>query len=827
MPIGIARLRRLIVSLAVLLIAVLALFFLYARHKAHQLIRDLPGKLGVDVTRSSDGFTYSQSVKGQTAFTIHASNAVQYTGGSSATLHNVVITLYGAHGDRNDRITGSEFNYDQKAGVVTAKGEVQIDLQGATGANAAANSGTSQQANAPSESSKLDPGTIHVKTSGLIFNQNTQLATTTQYVEFTTAKGAGHSTGATYDVQKGLLVLDSSVELTSNRDGEPIAVHASHLEFLRNSLQAFLLKPISDYQSERTSADQAIVYFRKDGSAEHIDSQGHVHLVTNDGRDLTAGKAKVLLDVHSQPTRADVGGGLNFISHQQGADNTSQQMHGIAVEATLEFASGGTLHHAQARDAVSFVDQQNGLSDDPGGSSTRELRAPQVDIDFLPPSKDDAQSRSIANQVLASGGATAVLHTIRTKGPSQNTTIKGDQLLASLRDGHAITSLHGAGHTSVVDASPNGANSVTSGDTLQVNFATPGSRPASSAKQNPTAAAGLDTAHIQSVIQEGNVVIIQTPAAKPDHPATPTRATALRADYDAATQILRLQGSPRVNDASTDLTGDEIAYHRDSGVADVTGNVKATYAQAKPAANPGAGPAVSTGAVGLGSQGPRHVVSNSATLDQGHGKAIFRGQARLWQGPNSVAAPIIEVQRTPETLKAYGESSTSAAVTTVMTSTAGPQHQSNVFRVHSQNLIYADAEHKAVFTGAVTAEDASGTIHSDQIEAFLATPNPPTNPSVKPEHPSAESGQSRIERIVATGHIVLQQPGRRGLGERLIYTSQDGKFVLTGTSATPPRLYDQIHGNVSGEALIFNSQDDSVSVTGGQARTVTNTRTAK
>jgi len=74
---------------------------------------------------------------------------------------------------------------------------------------------------------------------------------------------------------------------------------------------------------------------------------------------------------------------------------------------------------------------------------------------------------------------------------------------------------------------------------------------------------------------------------------------------------------------------------------------------------------------------------------------------------------------------------------------------------------------------------------------------------------------------------VLQQPHRRGTGEKLVYTSQDGKFVLTGTSSAPPHLYDQAHGNVSGEALIFNSQDDSVSVAGGQSKTVTDTRTAK
>src|SRR5271170_332043 len=131
MRVTIASLRLWIIILATLLVAALAAFLVYARYQARHIVADLPGKLGATIARSSDGFTYSQSVKGRTAFTIHASNAVQYTGGTSATLHDVVITLYGAQGDRSDRISGSEFNYDQKAGIVTAKGEVLIGLQGA------------------------------------------------------------------------------------------------------------------------------------------------------------------------------------------------------------------------------------------------------------------------------------------------------------------------------------------------------------------------------------------------------------------------------------------------------------------------------------------------------------------------------------------------------------------------------------------------------------------------------------------------------------------------------------------------------------------------
>jgi lipopolysaccharide export system protein LptA len=74
---------------------------------------------------------------------------------------------------------------------------------------------------------------------------------------------------------------------------------------------------------------------------------------------------------------------------------------------------------------------------------------------------------------------------------------------------------------------------------------------------------------------------------------------------------------------------------------------------------------------------------------------------------------------------------------------------------------------------------------------------------------------------------VLTQPGRKGEGEKLVYTSQDGRYVLTGTAANPPHMYDATRGNTTGSALIFNDQDDSVEVSGGQSAAVTTTRTPK
>jgi lipopolysaccharide export system protein LptA len=71
-----------------------------------------------------------------------------------------------------------------------------------------------------------------------------------------------------------------------------------------------------------------------------------------------------------------------------------------------------------------------------------------------------------------------------------------------------------------------------------------------------------------------------------------------------------------------------------------------------------------------------------------------------------------------------------------------------------------------------------------------------------------------VERVVAVGKVEIDQPGKHGSGEELVYTASDQMFVLTGTKETPPRMEDETRGTVTGESIRFHSGDDSVVVTG-------------
>ncbi len=79
---------------------------------------------------------------------------------------------------------------------------------------------------------------------------------------------------------------------------------------------------------------------------------------------------------------------------------------------------------------------------------------------------------------------------------------------------------------------------------------------------------------------------------------------------------------------------------------------------------------------------------------------------------------------------------------------------------------------------------------------------------------SAARGPSQVQEIVAEGNVVIEEPSRKATGQKLVYTSAEGKFVLTGG---PPVITDAEHGRITGQSLTFYSRDDRVLVEGSAA----------
>jgi lipopolysaccharide export system protein LptA len=622
--------RTLILAAGVLLLAALVVFLAVGKWKNPFNRRDLPQQLGMEIQQEANGVTYTQARGGHTLFKIHASKVVQLKKGN-ALLHDVKIELYGEDGSRVDRIEGSEFEYDQKAGTAKATGPVEITLMRPGVAPAIAPKAAAKQvagdklkgAPVAAVAEAAARGEVRVKTSGLTFDQNSGMAKTSERVDFSMVQGAGSSQGATFDSQQGLLVLDRAIELAMRRGAETIHLHAQHAEFERAAQLCRLHTATVGYQDGEVEAGDAKILFRDDGSAVRLEATNGFKLTTASGGHLASPAGQMDFDERSQPRHGHLEGGVTM-------DSTSdsgvwrRHLRGSAPAADLEFTAQGKLRHAHLARGVAMDSQEQGQEQ----SQSRHWRSPIADVEF----RASGHGQIEPDAVRGTGGVVVTGESQRGKGPVALSRLAADMVTGSFGPGSALTAMNGTGHASIEETTAAGTRQNTSGDRLEAHFAAPTQ---GSAKHG----AGGENS-LQSVVLDGHVVLTQKAAAKPGAPPPAVlRATSGRAVYEAAGEWLHLTLNPRVEDGALQITAVSVDVSRASGDAFAHGNVKASWT------DPGAGSngrqgrsAASQGSVALGGRGPAHVIAAEAQLHQASSEATFRGHARLWQQANSVAA---------------------------------------------------------------------------------------------------------------------------------------------------------------------------------------------
>jgi lipopolysaccharide export system protein LptA len=863
--------RTLVLAAGILLVGSLIVVLAVGKWRRHFTLREVLKPLGADITQEANGFTFSHALGEHSQYKVHASKVVELKDGRRV-LHDVMIELYGEDGSRVDRIQGSEFEYDKKGGTVKAAGAVEITLMKPGVAPAVAPTATPAKAVGDKPKGTLAAaagnaasGEIHVQTSGLTYDLKSGIATTSQHVDFSMVQGSGSSIGATYDSQQGQLVLDQAVVLNTERNGDSVQIRASHGAFERKTDLCNLQQATAHYRGGDATAGAAKVLFRDDGSAARLDASQGFTLVTANGDHVASPTAAMNFNEHNQPQSGHLDGGVVMDSVRQQA-NLTRHLHQTAPSMKIEFTPQGELRHTHMEQGVEIHSDETTLA--AGNSNgalrvSRTWRSPVADLEF----RDAGHGQAEPASMHGTGGVVLTGESQRGNGAVEPSRLAADEVNGEFESGSRqianrgastltsktqLTSITGVGHASLQETTATGTIQTSTGDRLEVHFASP---PPSANVEAKNAHGG--TSQIQSASLDGHVVLTQQPGAKPGT-QTPDamRATGGRAVYDGAGQWMHLTLNPRVEEGGLQVTAEKIDVSHESGDAFAHGNVKATWidsgtgrpAPGQPAPGNTGQPAMPErvagghGNVGLGEKGPAHVISEEAELNHASGETTFRKHARLWQQGNSVSAPVIVLNREKQTLVARSADS-KEPVMAVLVAQSGPgigppaakpsESESSrsstpkpaapsVIQVHGGDLKYSAAERKAVMRGGalgtVVAQTATATSISDQADLTLL---PEGN------HAGKEGGQGQVDRLVASGHVTVTSDGRRGTGDQLVFTSETGEYVLTGSAVAPPRMTDPARGVVTGEALIFHGFDKSVSVESGGRKTTTETTAPK
>jgi lipopolysaccharide export system protein LptA len=706
----IERLRNLVLIGGLLLVAAIVIFLAAGQWTRRRLIKDLPNKLGINIEQQADGVNYTQTSKHKTIFKIHAARAVTMKIGGKTLLHDVKIDLYGEDGRTADTISGSEFEYDAKGGVATAAGAVEITMmrpgvkpaiaqlkpgsskarpaaakpEARNNAKGEANHGLSQAAG------EVADDQIHVKTSGLTFDQKSGMATTSQRVDFALRQGRGNSMGATYNSQMGQLILDHAVELHVERPGGPVDVHAGHAEFERGEMVCRMTQAKAEFTGSTAQTANALMHFRADGSVEKLDGSGGVDLETKSGGHVTAPVGMLEFDENNRPQHGLLQGGARLTMAQP-----NRQIDAASPLARLGFDGLGRLSQAHMEQGVVFNSQQQAVTVKGAAQIRRSWKSQSADVAFAPAAKAGEKASQAAGQSHSQGhgqvesrveprtihgyGGVVVTSESTSNGVGAPSKLSADTVVAELAPGGALSSLVGTGHASFDERTAAGVHQASSADQLDVRFvlgSEAGAKPALGTK-NKEIGAGSE---IASIVEIGHVVLTQDAPAGKEKKGAPVagssdspdssglRATAGRADYDGGSQVLHLTVSPRVQDGGLDISADRIDFARATGDAFAHGDVRASWiGNGANATSEGGNSALKDAPLlGAGGNGPVHAIAAEAELHQATEEAVFRGagkspdnghpgaEPRLWQSVNSVSAPIIILNRRKMTLTAEG-----------------------------------------------------------------------------------------------------------------------------------------------------------------------------
>ena len=788
---SIAQVRKWLVVSVVVLVAAVAVSYWIARSRVGPTLHNVPAQLGIDIQQTSEGFSLSKSEGGRTLYTIRASKAVQFKAGGHADLRNVHIVVYGREHDRYDQIYGNQFTYDPQTGDINAVGEVHIDLQG----NA---EGPQKPDQAPPEELK---NPIHLLTHSLTFNQKTGVAHTDEVVEFRTSQANGSAKGAYYDSKSNELLLKSDVHIVTT-GAHPAIITGSNGTIQKTPRQATLENARIEQPDRTLTADKGTMLFEADNTVQHVVAEGNVHIQSRGPSivDITGPRGDVNMGPNNSVAQTILSGGAKFESHG------ASVAHGSADRFVLDFDDQNQpLRLHMVKDARMMQDPKPGKSGSSGqpGGQPMEIAADQ--LDFL---LENGNQLKTGDTV---GKATITIFPAPPGSRKQKVASQGDKetggnsttvatagkFHATFDSNNRMQTLHGAPDSRIVSTSPGEPDKVSVARNLDVAFAPDGG--------------------VQKLVQTGDFQYREA-SVKPDTGGR--EAFADVATYTPSDAMLLLTGSPRVIDGGVTTTAVTVRINRQTGDGFADDNVKTTYSDLKPQPD---------GAL-LASSDPVHVTAQHMTAHKQPGVAHYTGNVRLWQTANVVRAPKIDFDDQKRSLVA--ESDASQKVLSLFMQ-RGQDGKLTPVDVTSDKLTYTDEERRARYTGDVFAKTATNTINSQQIDVYLK----PADPDAKGATPATSSaaqkkstipgsdGPSQIDHMVAVGKVIVTGPNRRAVGDRLVYTAEDGKYFLTGKS---PSIFDAEHGTVWGDSLTFYSHDDRVLVESKRSSpTITRARTTK
>ena len=770
------RYARWSAGIAVLLVMLVACVYGARDWQSRQARKRVPAAVPSSVEQRSAGFTFSKVVGDRTEFTVRASRATEFVEGGRSLLEDVWITAYGGAGERFDNLHTRTCDYLTASESISCAGDVQIDLDRAS--DQRPQTGKAEQANG----SRL----VQVATSHVSFDHKTGLATTDRPASFHFSQGEGQGVGFRYEAQQGEIQLLSAVELAlhgadpadhiSQATAQVLNLSGSSMSFERDQRLIHVLGPVHAHE-----ANFDLICGKLD---VELDEHMYAHrLIATEQPELrsygpahTSLKAETITALAS-PTRIEAiiaEGGVQAIAQnpngedQLKADRVGMELYPVSNQPRLLVATGRVTARSNRSGAV------------------RNLGTSMLRLDFAP-SKMAGAAR--VKHALTPAGTVDLQDsgTLSGKPVQERMRLTAQHLEADFTGENDLRELRGSEGVQFERRIGEASAQTTTSKEMLAQFEPGG---------------GWST-----VDQTGNVQLHQDNET----------AQAERAHFERASDTTLLEGSVVLTDATSRTTARSALFQQTTNEFHAIGRVATVESSS-------GGSQFVNFAPGPGRVSGERLDANSAT-----GRAVYSGNARLWQGDSIVEGENIELNRQTHTLIATGQ--VHAVFPQAPASSPGqpsPRKRPSkpeFWHAQGNRLIYQSDESRGRMEEKVHAHSEEGSMTADAIDFFFAPAGisapPDASATGKPAGgpPNATGTGQQLVRAAAFGGVNVEQQGRHGKASRADYTAEDGRFVLSGGT---PTAYDASGNATQGRQLTFFFGDDSINIDSAEGlRTLT------
>ncbi|MCI0616535.1 LPS export ABC transporter periplasmic protein LptC, partial [bacterium] len=486
----------------------------------------------------------------------------------------------------------------------------------------------------------------------------------------------------------------------------------------------------------------------------------------------------------------------------------------------------------------------------PGGNDLEKLTAiKNVNISFGRPGKDEDQPQPSQEKAQA-----PVVPVSNTTAPSMGNVFSADSesgkdLIADFAemifydDGNTIRSFHSTGDCTFIlhtfdKANKPKENRIIKGQSFDANFNTNGDmqdfravdkvsvkfQPLDNPKRQQNAASQTiycNDLFSTLVPETGDVKEIHFNEAFKHVQGTRT-VKSDKAIYYGNNRKTDLIGEPEINDATFNITAQNMELFEETSGIHASGNVKSAFVKSE-------GKTPTTFPFSSPSNQPVYISSEDMVWDSQKSEATYTEKAKLWQDKNVISANRLIINDRDKTMSAYekvhtifynnkpqkdSETETQSKKAQPQSAQSQPQSQPQTTKifgddnagtgpisVDAHTMNYVEKDRIIHFEKEVKVVTETTKINSDKTDFYL-----------KPD-------TSELDRLYAQGKVTINHDQKRGSGSQATFFANERKLVLEGY----PRLQETGQADIVGRILTLFLADDRILIDGQEDGRATTT----